>query len=156
MHRGPAALILLLGISRWIFSLKMTRRRTIFMTCCGCITSKCVSASPSPGRPSVPWEPRVGNVLRQHVLRAPEDAHISCSYLLASSVCVYMNSSYLALDWGSGYTVSKKDWSVSSGCSQSDRAATQIGSRGYEYSERTRSSCPHATTSVGLWSPNLL
>lgn len=106
MHRGPAALILLLGISRWIFSLKMTRRRTIFMTCYECITSKCVSASPSPGRPSVPREPRVGNVLRQHV--------------------------------GSGYTVNKKDWSVSSGCSQSDGAATRIGSRGYECSERTR------------------
>lgn len=138
MHRGPAALILLLGISRWIFSLKMTRRRTIFMMCYECITSKCVSALPSPGRPSVPREPRVGNVLRQHVFRAPEDARICCSYLLASSVCVYVNSSYLALDWGSGYTVNKKDCSVSSGCSQSDGAATRIGSRGYECSERTR------------------
>lgn len=114
----------------------MMQRRTIFTMCCGCITSKCVSVSPCPGRPSVSQESTVGTVLRQHVLCVPENTCMRCLYLLTASVYVYMNGS-LALDWGSGVYEQRRLISAS-GCFQSDGVATRIGSVESECWNRTR------------------
>ena len=122
-----------LGFSRWIFSLRMTRRRTTSTTCCGCTTSKCAASGSwappwgplSSGSPGMGCSDSGGPPLPSWGSWSEDAQRESDGHALCFSKYLRKHSVRVSVPGAVGAHVNKTDWLLPSGCSQSGGEAVK-------------------------------